>query len=330
MKIQNKKVLITGASGFIASHLTRRLVNLGSDVYITTKYESIIDNVRVCDVWDKVTVIEADLRNIDSLRQIKEIKPHIIFHLAAYNHVGDSFLHVSEALTSNTNGTANLIEAYDNYERFIYTSTSEVYGYQDSVPFREQDTPNPISPYSVGKFGGEQYCRMKMTQMNYPVVILRPFNTFGPYQSLRAVISEVIMKCLDGIPIEATEGKQTREFNYVSNIVDAFILAAEKDGAVGKTINIGGGEEIPIKTLIEKIHEMTHSSSELQIGALDYRPTEIWRMYAENRTANEILGWQPKISFEEGLTKTIEWFKLFLSAYKNETSQLWGLSNFKA
>lgn len=322
MAISKNKILVTGAGGFIASHLTRRLVHEGADVYIITKYNSIIDNVRICDIWDNVTVIEADLRNLDSLKQVKEIKPDIIFHLAAYNHVGDSFIHISESLDCNTKGTANLIESYDGYQRFLYMSTSEVYGYQENVPFVEDACPFPISPYSIGKYGGELYCRMKAHSQNAPIVVLRPFNTFGPYQSPRAVMSEMILDCLRGNTIRSTEGKQTREFNFVSNIVDALILAAENEAAVGKFMNVGCGEEISIRDLIKKIHDLTESSSKLQIGALENRPTEIWRMAADARQAGEILDWKPEISLDEGLEITINWFKQFLDVYVNDTSSL--------
>lgn len=327
--LKNKRILITGGSGFIPSHLTRRLVNMGADVGILTKYNSPMDNIRIIDVWDKITVIEADIRNQDSLKQIKEFKPQIIFHMAAYNHVGDSFIHVTEALDCNVKGTANVLEAYDDYERFIYISTSESYGYQKEVPFAEEMCPKPVSPYSVGKYAGELYARMKMENMNRPIVILRPFNAFGPYQSPRAVIAEIIIDCLKGKVIRSTKGKQTREFNYIANLVEGFVAAAESKQAVGHIINLGSGVETSIKELIQMIHAQTKSKSELKIGALNYRPTEIWRMFASNNRAKELLGWEPQIDFKEGLKRTIEWYKKYLSVYDGKKSPLVDLSVFK-
>ena len=198
--LASKRVLVTGGSGFIGSHLTRRLVGAGAQVGILTKYNSIVDNVRLVDIWNDLTVVEADIRNLDSLRQIAQFAPQVIFHLAAYNHVGDSFTHVSEALNCNVQGTANVLEAYDGYERFVYTATSEVYGHQEQVPFEEGMTPQPISPYAVGKYGGELYCRMKTEGADQRIAIVRPFNAFGPYQSTRAVIAEMILTCLAGTP----------------------------------------------------------------------------------------------------------------------------------
>ena len=328
MKIfKNKKVLITGGSGFIASHLTKRLLRDGADVTIITKYNSIFENVRLSAVWDDIRVIEADLRNIDSLRQIADLKPEIIYHMSAYNHVGDSFLHVSEALTCNSNATANLFGAYKDFERFVYISTSEVYGYQTTMPFTETMTPFPISPYSVGKYSGELYSLMMRHVYNLPVVVVRPFNTFGPYQSPRAVIGEIMIKCLQGSKIKATQGKQTREFNYVENIIDGLLLAGTVDKAIGEIINICAGLEISIRELITMIHKMTESKSELKFGAIPYRPTEIWRMYGDNTKSKEILGWTPRISFEEGLRQSVEWYKGFLKVYKDKKSDFYRLNS---
>lgn len=311
-ELAGKKVLVTGGGGFIASHLCRRLIGLGADLTVTTKYNSPMDNIRLAPFWDTLKVLEADLRNPDSLAQIAALKPEIVYHFAAYNHVGDSFLHVSESIDSNAKGTANLMEAWKGYERFVYISTSEVYGYQESVPFTETMLPQPMSPYSVGKYAGELFARMSWRSRGLPVVVLRPFNAFGPYQSPRAVIPELILKCLRGAPVETTEGKQTREFNFIENLVDGFILAATSPSAVGEIINIGSGREIPIRELVTKIHEYTDSKSDLRLGALPYRPGEIWRMYADHAKAEKLLGWTPQVSFEDGLKRTVAWFRRYI------------------
>tara|TARA_B100001123_G_scaffold434752_1_gene561886 strand:+ start:17761 stop:18771 length:1011 start_codon:yes stop_codon:yes gene_type:complete len=322
VKISNTRVLVTGGSGFIPSHVTRRLVGNGADVAITTKYNSLIDNVRIADFWDDVRVIEADIRNQDSLRQIVDFRPEVVIHMAAYNHVGDSFTHYSEAMQSNAVGTANVLEAYEDYERFIYISSSEVYGFQSDVPFVETMTPHPISPYSVGKYGGELYSQMKLQWADRRISVVRPFNAFGPYQSPRAVIAEVILDCLKGRPIRATEGKQTRDFNYVENLVDGILLVCQEDAAVGQILNLGSEVETSIRDLITTIHELTESQSELQIGVLPTRPTEIWRMVSDSTRAREVIGWSPNIDLIEGLEKTIEWYRSFLSTYTGTDSPL--------
>ncbi len=321
-----KRVLVTGGSGFIGSHLTRRLVAEGARVAVLTKYHSSIDNIRIVDVWNQLEVIEADIRNQDSLQKIRRFKPDIVYHLAAYNHVGDSFVHVQEALQCNMVGTANVFEACDNFERFVYVATSEVYGHQRSVPFSEELSPFPISPYAVGKYGGEMYCRMKMHSTAQDVVVLRPFNAFGPYQSTRAIIAEIILTCLQGKEVHATQGAQTRDFNYVQNLVDGFLLAGIRNEASGQIINLGSGTEISIKDLILEIHRQTNSSSELHFGSLSDRPTEIWRMVASNDTAKDILGWSPIIDFAEGMRRTIEWYRNYVDVFEGEASGLQRLS----
>jgi nucleoside-diphosphate-sugar epimerase len=320
--MNKKRILITGGAGFIGSHLTRRVVELGADVTVAVKYKSLIDNIRLSPVWNDIIVLEADLRNIDSLRQFTDQSYDIIFHLAAYNHVGDSFLHVNEAMLSNAVATANFLEFAPDYGRFLYMSTSEVYGYQNTVPFQEDFTPFPISPYSIGKYAGEAYSRMKRFQTGQPIVCVRAFNTFGPYQSERAVIPELIIKCLQGVPVETTKGEQTREFNYVDNIIDGLIAAGTTDSPFEGIINIGSNQEISIRELVTTIHTLTSSQSELRIGALDYRPTEIWRMCADNNRAEQILGWKPRITFEEGLKRTIDWFRKYLAVFYNSSSPI--------
>jgi UDP-glucose 4-epimerase len=289
-------------------------------VAIVTRYDSVIDNIRVSDIWRKLHVIEADIRDVDSLKAINDFKPHIIFHCAAYNHVGGSFTYVSESFDVNAKGTSNVLDAYDGYERFIYFSTSEVYGLQDHVPFSEDMSPQPISPYAIGKYGGELYCRMKMDVQKLPITVIRPFNAFGPYQTLRAIIPEMIDICLMDETVCSTSSKQTREFNFVENLVDGFLLAATKEEAIGQIINLGSGEEIAIKDLTGKIHTMTGSQSRVEIGALPHRPTEIWKMCAANQTAQEILGWTPKITFDEGLEKTIDWFRQYKEVFEQSSS----------
>ena len=323
---QNKKVLVTGASGFIGSHLTRRLCNEGADVTILTLYNDIINNIRINDLWNNLNIIEGDVRDLDSLKQFKKHDFDVVFHLAAYNHVGDSFTHITQNLDVNGRGTPNVLES-TNFGRFVYMSTSEIYGLQKQVPFKEDFDPSPLSPYSIGKYTGELYCRMKMQVENKHITVVRSFNNFGPYQSQKAIIPELIINCLKGEEIKTTEGKQTREFNFVSNIVDGLLLAAEKKEALGEIINLGSGEDISIAELAKKIHEFSNSKSELKIGALEYRPTEIWKMYCDNTKAKEILDWKPNTSFDEGLKITIDWFRRFYEIYYGKESQLTKLGN---
>jgi nucleoside-diphosphate-sugar epimerase len=293
--------------------LVHRLLADGATVAVTTRYGNVMKNERLRDVYDRLAVLEADLRNRGALEDIRRFRPDVVYHLAAYNHVGESFRQVEECFDVNAKGTANLLDMCDGVGKFVYVSTSEVYGLQAGVPFVETQCPEPISPYAITKYAGELYCRLKQRIAgSNPIVVVRPFNAFGPYQSAKAIIPELIIKCLTGQPVQTTPGEQTREFNYVSNVVDGLILAGRHPGGIDGPINLAAAEEVAIKDLVLKIAELTETKSKVEVGALPYRPTEIWRMYADNARARTILGWAPAVPLAEGLKKTVDWFRGYL------------------
>ena len=221
-------ILITGGAGFIGSHLTKRLVFEGAKVFVTVKYNSIIDSPRLVKIWDKINVIEADLRNTDSVSEMKKFNFDLVFHLAAYNHVGDSFRHVLENLNSNLLSTVNLLNHGPKIKKFIHMGTSEIYGIQSKLPFSVNEKPNPMSPYGVTKYASVLFAILKAKQSKLNLICVRPFNTFGPYQSEKAIIPEIIIKCLQNKEIKTTGGKQTREFNYIDNIIEGILFLNKK------------------------------------------------------------------------------------------------------
>ena len=306
-----KKILVTGGSGFIGSHMVRQLIKKNYEVAITTKYDSVYENIRLYNLWKKVKVIECDLRHSNSISKINDFNPKIILHFAAYNDVKGSFLNYNEALESNTIGTANLLENLKRYEQFVYISTSEVYGHQKKgVLFHEKLLPHPISPYSIGKYTGELYAQMHMLHMHKPIKILRPFNVFGETQSNKAVIPELIEKFIKNEMVKITQGLQTREFNYVGNTINFLHQALNKNSFFNNIVNISDGNEVSIRTLAKKIQELTNSKSKLIVGGISERPTEIHKMKASVGKMKSLLQNKQKlISFEEGLTKTINWHK---------------------
>jgi len=317
--IKNKKILITGGAGFIGSHLTKKLVNEGAKVSVIVKYNSIIDCPRLVKVWNKINIIEADLRNVDSVNEMKKLSFDIVFHLAAYNHVGDSFKHVLENVNSNLISTINLLNNGPKFKKMIHMGTSEIYGQQFRIPFNVKEKPNPMSPYAVTKFGSELFSVLKAKSSKLDLLCVRPFNTFGPFQSEKAIIPEIIIKCLQNKEIKTTGGKQTREFNYVDNIIDGILFLNKKIKHNLEPVNVGSNKPISIKLLVKKIHKFTNSKSILKIGSLKYRPNEIWKMQANN---NFILskGWKPKIDFDNGLKFTIDWYRRFGTSYLNKDS----------
>ncbi len=313
--MKDKRVVVTGGSGFIGSHLVKRLLEQGAQVAVTVRYGNVIKNERLREEWTRLKVIEADLRNRGALEDVRKFDPHVVFHLAAYNHVGESFRQVEECFDVNAKGTANLLDMVPGTESFIYMSTSEVYGHQSGVPFVETMNPEPISPYAITKYSGELYCRMKQRMKGSGrIVVLRPFNAYGPYQSSKAIIPELIINCLKGRPIRTTKGEQTREFNYVGNLVDGLIDAASDKSTIEGPVNLASGEEVAIRDLVKKIAALTDTKSSIEIGALEYRPTEIWRMFADSSRARSLFGWTPRVNLDEGLKLTVEWYRQYLSS----------------
>jgi UDP-glucose 4-epimerase len=308
--MKDKRILVSGGSGFIGSHLVRNLLKTGAKVAITMRYGNVVENIRVAEYWNQIEVIEADVRNRGALQAIRRFDPEIVFHLAAYQHVGQSFIQVEECFDVNAKGTANIVDVCDKAATFVYVATSEVYGYQEGVPFVETMVPNPQSPYAITKYAGELYCRMKQRMgASTSMILLRPFNAFGPYQSTKAIIPELILKCLRGEPILTTKGEQTREFNFVTNLADGMVLAAQHQGQIEGPMNLAGGEEVAIRDLVHKIVALTNSKSRVELGALPYRPNEIWRMRGDGTRAQQLIGWKPKVNLEEGLKITIDWFR---------------------
>ena len=309
--LAGRRALLTGASGFIGSHLTRRLVAEGARVHALTSNVSSVYPSRLLDLRNSITLHEASLTDRGALEQVAAaVRPELVLHLGAYTHVGKSWQRVDECIQANVQGTVNLLMAlapYD-YARFVNTGTSEIYGDVD-VPFREDGPVHPISPYSVSKQAAEQYCQLFSEARSWPIVRVRPFNAYGPAQSPDRIIPEIIARALQGRPIRMTKGMQTREFNYVDDLADGFVRLLTTPGIDGELFNLGCGEEVSMRDLATRILALLGNPVEVDFGALPERPTEIPRMYADSAKARRVLGWQPRTSLEEGLTRTIDWFR---------------------
>ena len=311
----NARVLVTGATGFIGSHLVRRLVDDGVDVHALSSVVSSVYPVRLAPLRDRVTLHGGNLIDRSAMDSVvADAQPTHVFHLGAYTHVGKSWQRVDECIQTNVQGTVNLLQALEGsaYQRFVYFGTSEIYGDVD-VPFREDAVVSPISPYSVSKYAGERFCRMFHQGRGWPVVMIRPFNAYGPAQTPDRVIPEIIGRALRGDELKMTMGRQTREFNYVEDLVDGIVRAGTVEGIDGEIINLGCGEEISMRDLATVILELLGNPIEAKFGALPERPTEIPRMFCDNTRARELLGWEPQHSLRQGLVKTIEWYRVELA-----------------
>lgn len=304
-------MLVTGASGFIGSHLTRRLVALGAQVHAVTSTVSSVYPTRLVDLRDAITLHEGNLTDRGALESIAAVaRPEYVLHLGAYTHVGKSWQRVDECIQANIQGTVNLLMALapHGYTRLVSTGTSEIYG-DVEVPFREDGPVHPISPYSVSKHAAEQYCRLFSEARGWPIVRARPFNAYGPAQSPDRVIPEIIARALRGQPLRMTQGRQTREFNYVADLVEGFLLLLTTPGIDGELFNLGCGEEVSMRDLATRLLALLGNPVEAEFGALPERPTEIYRMYADSAKARERLGWAPRTSLDEGLSRTVEWYR---------------------
>ncbi|MFQ5812944.1 MAG: NAD-dependent epimerase/dehydratase family protein [Anaerolineae bacterium] len=305
--LERVRVLVTGATGFIGSHLAERLVAERAEV--TLAVEPGASKANVASILDKVRVREVDLREGQMVRQlVQECQPSRVYHLAAVG-VTEPGIDPALAVQVNVMGTLNLLEALSetDCDCFINTGTCYEYGHH-TPPMREDQMVDPINTYATSKSAAWLFCHMYHRTHGYPIVTVRPFTVYGPRQSTRALIPQTILSALRGEDFEMTGGEQTRDFTYVDDVVEGYVRASLSKKAIGQTINLGTGEERPIKDVVLKVLELMGNPVRPLIGALPYRPREIWRLCSDNSKARELLGWQPQVSLEDGLRKTIEWY----------------------
>ncbi|MEX0834765.1 MAG: GDP-mannose 4,6-dehydratase [Nitriliruptor sp.] len=310
-ELRDRRVLVTGGWGFIGSHLTAALVDLGADVHVLTSAVSSVYPHRLTRLRTDIRLHEGNLTDPTAMRVlIRESRPDVVFHLGAYTHVGKSWNRIDECIQTNVQGTVNLLEALEGsgYTRFVNTGTSEIYGAID-VPFAEDDRPAPVSPYAVSKHAAEEFCRLGVTGRDWPIVRVRPFNAYGPAQSPDRVIPEIIVRGLRGDRLPMTTGRQTREFNHVADLVEGFVLAGVVPDIEGQLLNLGNGVEVTIADLVRTLLGVMGEPIEAEMGALPDRPIEIWRMCADATRAREVLGWTPRRSLRDGLAETVEWYR---------------------
>lgn len=321
MNWHGKRVLVTGAGGFIGSHLTERLVEVGAEVRALVHYNALgrwgwLDH---SPIREHVEVISGDICDRDSVRQAMQNR-EIVFHLAALIAIPYSYRAPASYVRTNINGTLNVLHAARelNVERVVHTSTSEVYGTAQYVPIDESHPLQGQSPYSASKIGADKLVEAFHLSFELPVVTVRPFNTFGPRQSARAVIPAIITQCLTKETISLGNLTPTRDLNYVSNTVEGFLLAASAPNAIGQTVNLGSGREISIGELAQLIARLVGREITIQIDQKRLRPekSEVERLLAENTLAKKLLGWEPHISLEEGLERTIDWMKQNIERYR--------------
>ena len=319
----DKRIVITGAGGFIGSHLVERLVAEGASVKAFVRYNSRNDpgllKLLSPEILSRIEIIGGDLRDAQAIFSLIDGCQYV-FHLGALISIPYSYLHPAEVAESNFIGTLNVLNAcrMAEVEMLIHTSTSEVYGTALHVPIDESHPLQGQSPYSASKIGADKLAESFYSAFGLPVVTVRPFNTYGPRQSARAVIPTIITQAFAQQTIYLGNLETTRDFTYVDDTVDGFIKAAEAQDVDGTTINLGTGEEIKISTLADNIIEIIGSSANVEIDPKRLRPkdSEVFRLLSDNSKAFQLLGWEPKTTIEQGLKKTIEWITNHLDLYQ--------------
>ncbi len=320
---KDKSVLVTGAGGFIGSHLVEALARQGAKVRAFVRYNSRGDigllSFLNSDYLGNVEIIMGDIRDTSAVLNAMS-NCEMVFHLGALIAIPYSYVHPREVIETNVMGTLNVLEAarITKPSRLIHTSTSEVYGTAKSIPINEQHPLQGQSPYSASKIGADKIVESYYRSYELPVVTVRPFNTYGPRQSTRAVIPTIITQALTKDSIKLGELSSTRDFTFVEDTVRGFLCAAEAKDIEGREINLGSKQEISVGDLAKAIIKMVGREVEITCDNDRLRPakSEVFRLYADNSLAHQIMDWQPLISLDEGLAKTIFWIKEHLELYR--------------
>jgi len=320
---KSTSVLITGAGGFIGSHLAEACVRTGAKTRAMVHYNSAgrrgwLDQ---SDLKDEMEIVASDIREVDSVRAaLKGVD--VVFHLAALIAIPYSYVSPSSYVSANIVGTLNILQESlrSGVSRVVHTSTSEVYGTARQIPISEEHPLQGQSPYSATKIGADKLAESFHRSFGLPISIVRPFNTYGPRQSARAVIPTIMTQALANEPIRVGNVAPTRDFNYVADTVRGFMINAGSEKTLGRVINLGAGKEISIGDLARTICSLVGRECQIIQEEQRIRPSggEVDRLLADNRLADELLGWRPEVGLRDGLQKTLDWMQLNLERYRPE------------
>ena len=324
MELKGKKVLVTGSEGFIGSHLVERLIKEGANLTALVQYNS-FNNWGWLETLDErikseINIVTGDVREYDGMSRIIKGQ-NAIFHLAALIAIPYSYNSPMAYVKTNVEGTLNVLEAARNYdiERVMHTSTSETYGTAQYVPIDEKHPLQGQSPYSASKIGADMMAESYYKSFDLPITIARPFNTFGPRQSARAIIPTIISQILSGQnSLKLGDLSPMRDFNYVKDTVDAMCTLLKCDAAIGEVVNIGTGNEISMKELVDTIIRIIGKDVKIEKDPSRMRPakSEVRRLLADNKKMKELASWHSSYTFEEGIKETITWVENNMKYFK--------------
>jgi len=326
MRWQDKRVLVTGAGGFIGSHLVDELLKKGADVTAFVHYNARNDwgmlEGRYSYKTKNLTVLAGDVTDALFVQTAVADKEYV-FHLAALIGIPYSYVAPESYLNTNIKGTLNIMQACLDHDvsRVVHTSTSEVYGTAQYTPIDEKHPLQGQSPYSASKIGADKIAESFYCSFELPVTTIRPFNTFGPRQSTRAVIPTIITQALTANTVKLGSLTPIRDLTYVADTVNGFIKLAESKKTVGKTVNTGSGRGVTIGELADIIIRQVNPEAKIICEEMRVRPdkSEVMELLCDNRCASELAGWKPEYSLEKGLALTIDWMKEHIAAYKPGT-----------
>jgi NAD dependent epimerase/dehydratase len=312
-RLSGKKVMITGGEGFIGSHLTEKLLDEGAEVRALVHYSPSGKVGWLEGIEGDVEILQGDVRDAERITQACEGRD-MVFHLAALIGIPYSYVAPESYIQTNVQGTYNILNAARRQDvaRVLVTSTSEVYGTASKVPIDEAHPLQPQSPYAATKVGGDALAISFHRSFETPVAIVRPFNTYGPRQSTRAVIPMIISQLYaDTDAVHLGTLSPTRDFNYVTDTANGFIHVAGSDRALGEVVNLGSGREISIGDLAELLKQVTGVDKPITTDEDRMRPegSEVHRLLCDSTRAREWTGWAPQVTLEEGLARTAEWVR---------------------
>lgn len=324
MRFEGKTVVVTGAGGFIGSHVVERLVRDGARVRAMLRYTSrgqrgYLDHVPD-DILSATDITHGDVRDFDAVREMMR-GADAIFHLAALIGIPYSYAHPQEVIDTNIIGTSNVLLAAKEsgtLERIVLTSTSEVYGSALRIPMDEEHPLQAQSPYSATKIAGDALGLSFQRSFGLPVVIVRPFNAYGPRQSARAVIPTIITQAVAGLSLKLGTLETTRDFTFVEDTARGFVQIGGADPALGEVVNAGSGEEVSIREVVERVGRIVGRELVVEGDAQRNRPpaSEVSRLHSDSSKAMRLAGWRAETTLDDGLRATTEWISAHLDLYR--------------